>query len=78
LEALEDFDMPPTAAATALDPVLAGEDACHEIRLKSGQMVRVVAVNGQITMTPDLPLSALRGFVRGISTDGVRDKKERL
>ena len=72
------IEMAPIATVIAHEQVLSGDEICHEVRFENGQEVRVVAENGEITMTPELPLSALRGFVRGINTDRIRDKKERF
>ncbi len=49
----------------------------EEVRLASGQVVQVIAKGGVITLVPDRPLSELRGFVRGIETEGYRDKTNR-
>ena len=49
----------------------------EEVRLASGQVVQVIAKGGVITLVPDRPLGELRGFVRGIETEGFRDKTNR-
>lgn len=38
----------------------------------------MVSKGGVITLVPDQPLSALRGFAKGIRTDDVREKKDRI
>jgi AbrB family looped-hinge helix DNA binding protein len=48
-----------------------------EIGLKSGQIVQIVSKGGVITMVPDQPLSAMKGFLRGMKTAGMREKKDR-
>ena len=50
----------------------------EEVPLVAGQVLQVIAKNGVITLIPDRPLSALRGFARGIRTEGFRDKRDRL
>lgn len=45
--------------------------------LKVGQELQVVSKGGMITLVPERPLSALRGFAKGIRTDHLRDKKDR-
>jgi AbrB family looped-hinge helix DNA binding protein len=50
----------------------------REVRLVPGQKVHVIAKNGLITLVPDRPLSSLRGFVKGIETEGFRDKRDRF
>lgn len=49
----------------------------EEVRLASGQVVQVIAKGGVITLVPDRPLEALRGFVEGIATEGYRDESDR-
>jgi AbrB family looped-hinge helix DNA binding protein len=46
--------------------------------IKVGQELQVVSKRGMITLVPDRPLSALRGFAKGVRTDNVRDKKDRV
>ena len=49
-----------------------------EVGLKSGQVVQVIARSGVITLVPDQPIAALRGFLKGMRTTGLREKRERL
>jgi AbrB family looped-hinge helix DNA binding protein len=46
--------------------------------LEVGQELQVVAKVGAIMLVPERPLSALRGFARGIRTDRLREKKDRF
>jgi AbrB family looped-hinge helix DNA binding protein len=50
----------------------------ERLDLVQGQVLQVVAKRGVITLVPERPISELRGFVRGMDTDGVRDKEDRL
>jgi AbrB family looped-hinge helix DNA binding protein len=50
----------------------------EEVPLKSGQVVQILVKNGVITLVPDRPLSSLRGFLKGMSTTGFREKEDRL
>jgi AbrB family looped-hinge helix DNA binding protein len=43
-----------------------------------GQEFQVIAKGGQITLVPDKPISSMRGFLRGMKTNGFREKKDRL
>jgi hypothetical protein len=36
-----------------------------------------VAKGGVISLVPERPLEALRGLLRGVSTEGVREKRDR-
>jgi AbrB family looped-hinge helix DNA binding protein len=49
----------------------------RQIELEKGQVLQVVVRNGVITLIPDRPLSELRGFVKGLDTEGLRDKEDR-
>ena len=46
--------------------------------IRPGQEFQVIAKGGVIALVPERPLSAMRGFVRGIKTSGFREKKERV
>ena len=47
----------------------------REVSLPTGERVYVFARNDAITLLPDLPLSALRGFLKGMDIEGAREKK---
>jgi AbrB family looped-hinge helix DNA binding protein len=49
----------------------------EEVPLVVGQVLQVIAKNGVITLIPDRPLSTLRGFAKGMKTEGFRDKQDR-
>ena len=46
--------------------------------IRPGQEFQVIAKGGVIVLVPQRPLSAMRGFVRGIKTSGFREKKDRV
>jgi len=46
--------------------------------IRVGQEFQVIAKGGQITLVPDKPLVSMRGFVRGMTTTGFREKKDRF
>lgn len=45
--------------------------------IRSGQSVEVLLKDGIICLVPDRPLEELRGLLRGVATDGYRDKEDR-
>lgn len=49
----------------------------REIGLKSGQVLQVIAKGGVITMVPDQPIAAMKGFLKGMRTTRLREKKDR-
>ena len=58
--------------------VVIPKDVRKELSLKSGQKVICIAKEGIIHLIPDRPLSSLRGITKGISSKGLRDKKDRF
>jgi AbrB family looped-hinge helix DNA binding protein len=50
----------------------------REVGLKTGQIVQILAKNGIITLVPEQPLTSLRGYLKGMKIDSVREKKDRL
>lgn len=50
----------------------------QRLRLRPGQKIILFEKNGIITAIPDQPLEKLRGIARGMPTDGLREKKDRL
>lgn len=48
------------------------------LALRPGQEMQVIRKGNIIMLVPDRPISAFRGILRGMSTTGVREKKDRL
>lgn len=46
--------------------------------LKRGQEFQIIVKGGIIHLVPEQSLKDLRGFAHGISTEGLRDKSDRL
>lgn len=46
--------------------------------LKPGQKLIVLEKGGIISLVPDEPLSSLRGSLRGMSVQGLRDERDRF
>jgi hypothetical protein len=46
--------------------------------LHVGQEIEVISQGGVITLVPDRPLASMRGFAKGIRTDKLREKKDRM
>jgi AbrB family looped-hinge helix DNA binding protein len=68
----------PQATVSPKYQIVIPKEIRREVPLASGQVVQVIAKSGVITLIPDRPLSSLRGFIKGMRTDGIRDKRERL
>jgi AbrB family looped-hinge helix DNA binding protein len=46
--------------------------------IRPGQEFQVIAKGGVVTLVPDKPIASMRGFVRGMKTNGFREKKDRV
>jgi len=46
--------------------------------LRRGQAFQIIVKGGIIHLVPEHSLDELRGFARGISMDGLRDKSDRV
>jgi AbrB family looped-hinge helix DNA binding protein len=49
-----------------------------QLGLKAGQKLKVVVKGRVISLVPEVPLSEMRGFVKGMDTSGIREDEERL
>jgi len=68
-------------ARTRVSPkyqVVIPKEIRESMELKVGQEFQVIAKGGTITLVPERPLSALRGFAKGIRTNHLREKKDRM
>jgi AbrB family looped-hinge helix DNA binding protein len=57
--------------------VVIPKDVRARTDVRPGQEFQVVTKGGVISLVPDKPVSAMRGFLRGIRTTGFREKKDR-
>ena len=58
--------------------VVIPKDVRARTEVRPGQVFQVIAKGDVISLVPDKPISAMRGFVRGIRTTGFREKKDRF
>jgi AbrB family looped-hinge helix DNA binding protein len=58
--------------------VVIPKDVREESGLRKGQTFQVVSKGGVITLVPDQPLSALKGFAKKVRPEGLREKRDRL
>jgi AbrB family looped-hinge helix DNA binding protein len=52
-------------------------DVRESAHLKQGQEFQIIVKGGIIHLVPEHSLEELRGFARGISTDGLRERASR-
>jgi AbrB family looped-hinge helix DNA binding protein len=50
----------------------------ERVGLTPGQRLTVVVHGGVVSLVPQVDPAALRGFVKGIATSGLREKEDRL
>lgn len=68
-------------ARTKVSPkfqVVIPKEVRESMDLQVGQELQVISKGGVITLVPERPLSSLRGFAKGIRTDNLREKKDRM
>ena len=58
--------------------VVIPREAREKMHLKKGQKVMVIVKNGVISLIPERPLTKLKGFLSGMKTDNLREKKDRI
>lgn len=57
--------------------VVIPKDIRRDIGLKSGQRVQIIAKGGVITMVPDQPIGKMRGYLKGMKSRALREKRDR-
>jgi AbrB family looped-hinge helix DNA binding protein len=68
-------------AGTKISPklqVVIPKEVRERMGLRAGQEMQVVEKGDMIVLVPERSLSSLRGFARGISTENLREKKDRM
>lgn len=66
------------ARVTSKYQVVIPKEVRDELDVRPGQEYQVIVKGGIISFVPDRPISAMRGFVRGMKIDGFREKKDRM
>ncbi len=57
--------------------VVIPKDIREKLHLEAGQKMAVVTKGGVIYFIPERPLSAFKGFLRGMDTGNLREDEER-
>lgn len=53
------------------------KDVRERLNIKKGQGLEIIIKGNSITLVPEKPLSELKGFLKGMKLDGIRDEEER-
>ena len=68
-------------ATTIISPkfqVVIPKEVRDKLRLSHKQRLQVLEKGGVITLVPEVPLKSLKGTLKGMSKEGIREKKDRL
>ena len=58
--------------------VVIPKEVRRQLPLRTGQKLAVIVKEGLITLLPDKPLAAFRGFLKAMKVGDVREKRDRL
>lgn len=58
--------------------VVIPRDVRKQLQLKVGQKLKVVVKGQTISLVPEIPLSEMRGFLKGMDKSRLREEDERL
>lgn len=58
--------------------VVIPKEVREQVGLKPGQRLMIIAKDDVIYLIPEVPLSGLKGRLKGMNTDGIRDEEDRI
>ena len=67
-------------ATTTISPkfqVVIPKEVREKLHLKSGQKMTVVTKGGVVYLIPERPLSSFKGFIKRMTSSGLREDKDR-
>lgn len=68
-------------ATTTISPkfqIVIPKEVRDKLHLSPKQRLQVLEKGGVITLVPEVPLKSLKGILKGMSKEGIREKKDRL
>lgn len=68
----------PTTTISPKFQIVIPKEVREKLHLRPRQRVQVLEKGGVITLIPDIPLKSLKGFAKGLSLTGIREKKDRM
>ena len=69
--------MPKTTISSKFQVVIPKE-VREKLRLTSGQKLQVLEKGGLISLVPEVLLKSLKGVAKGVTSAGMREKKDRV
>ena len=58
--------------------VVIPKEVREKLHLSPGQRLQILEKGGVLTLVPEVPLKTLKGFVKGMNREGIRENKDRL
>ena len=68
-------------ASTTISPkfqIVIPKEVRDKLHLSPKQRLHVLEKGGVITLVPEVSLKSLKGILKGMSKEGIREKKDRL
>ncbi len=67
-----------TVTVSSKYQVVIPEEVRSRLKLKPGQKVAVLEKDGIVHVIPIKPIKQMRGFAKGVDTEGIRDEQDRI
>ncbi len=67
-----------TVVVSSKFQIVIPQDVREKIDLKPGQKIVVIEKDGVIHLIPQKPIKEMRGFIKGIDTNQLRDEEDRF
>jgi AbrB family looped-hinge helix DNA binding protein len=68
----------PTITISSKFQVVIPRQVRQKLRLLCGQRLQVLEKDGVISLVPEVPLKSLKGAAKGVTSAGIREKKDRV
>jgi AbrB family looped-hinge helix DNA binding protein len=68
----------PTIKISSKFQIVIPREVREKLRLLSGQQLQVLEKGGVISLVPHVPLKSLKGAAKGVTSAGIREKKDRV